>query len=250
MTDTTVERDGGAGVARAGGDPGGADPRRPRRERRRTPSGRASSRGGSACRSRRSPTSAARSPTPASCGGSGPASRSGARLAELGGAYLASVDQVQEFYDACAPAAGRLGGDGPVRGPRRARGDLPRPPRRAPAGPPDVADRAAAAGLRRPRPARRRWRRSPRDELDRRLDGADDAAAARRRALARARSTSLRADLDAIRERGYAIDDEETMEGVVCYGVDDPGPPAGRGPVRREHHAAQGRARRPSASRR
>ena len=30
------------------------------------------------------------------------------------------------------------------------------------------------------------------------------------------------------------------MEGVVCYGVDDPGPAAGRGPVRREHHAAQG----------
>ncbi len=34
-----------------------------------------------------------------------------------------------------------------------------------------------------------------------------------------------------IRRRGYAIDDEQTMEGVVCYGVMVPSrQPAGEGP--------------------
>jgi DNA-binding IclR family transcriptional regulator len=30
---------------------------------------------------------------------------------------------------------------------------------------------------------------------------------------------SLRADLSQVRARGYAIDDEETVEGVMCYGI-------------------------------
>ena len=41
----------------------------------------------------------------------------------------------------------------------------------------------------------------------------------------------LRADLDAIRERGYAMDDEETMEGVVCYGIVIPSRLPGEGPL-------------------
>ncbi len=150
---------GGAGVPGPGRHPGGADPRRPRRVRRPRPSDRASSRGGSGSRSRRSPTSAARSPTPGLVRRIGTGFALGRRLAELGGAYLGSVDQVQEFYEASRACCRRLRGDGPVRGPRRARGDVPRAPRRPPAGPPDVAASAGGCRPSRPRPARRRSRR-------------------------------------------------------------------------------------------
>src|SRR5437867_1389207 len=40
----------------------------------------------------------------------------------------------------------------------------------------------------------------------------------------------LMADLVEVRRRGYAIDDEETMEGVVCYGVMVRGRQPGEGP--------------------
>ena len=41
----------------------------------------------------------------------------------------------------------------------------------------------------------------------------------------------LMADIVEIRRRGYAIDDEQTMEGVVCYGVMVPSrQPGGEGP--------------------
>jgi DNA-binding IclR family transcriptional regulator len=40
----------------------------------------------------------------------------------------------------------------------------------------------------------------------------------------------LRADLVAVRERGYSIDDEETVQGVVCFGVMVPGRRPGEGP--------------------
>ena len=85
----------------------------------------------------------------------------GRRLAELGGAYLALGRPGPGVLRRRAPAAGRLRGDGPVRGPRRARGDLPRPPRRPPAGPADVAASGGGCRPSRPRPARRRSRRSP-----------------------------------------------------------------------------------------
>ena len=68
----------------------------------------------------------------------------------------------------------------------------------------------------------------PLDELDRRLDGLTTLDQPNPRAHATV--ASLRADLDAIRERGYAIDDEETMEGVVCYGVMIPARQPGEGP--------------------
>ena len=61
--------------------------------------GPASSPVGSGSPSRRSRTSARRSPTPGWPGGDG--FTLGRKLAELGGAYLASVDLIQEFYDAC-----------------------------------------------------------------------------------------------------------------------------------------------------
>ena len=189
MTDTTVERDGGAGVAgpavtRAAlildvlaetGDRGRGAER-----------ARASAR---ASRSRRSPTSAARSPTRASSGAIGTGFSLGRRLAELGGAYLALGRPGPGVLRRRAPAAGRLRGDGPVRGPRRARGHLPRAPRRAPAGPPDVAASGGGCRPSRPRPARPPSRRSPIDELDRRLDGLTTLAGADPQG-ARARSTS------------------------------------------------------------
>ena len=40
----------------------------------------------------------------------------------------------------------------------------------------------------------------------------------------------LLADIAEIRRRGYAMDDEETMEGVVCYGVVIPSRQTGDGP--------------------
>jgi DNA-binding IclR family transcriptional regulator len=41
----------------------------------------------------------------------------------------------------------------------------------------------------------------------------------------------LRADLREVRRRGYAIDDEETSEGVVCYAVMIPSRQRGEGPA-------------------
>jgi DNA-binding IclR family transcriptional regulator len=151
----------------------------------------------------------------------------GRKVAELGGAYLASVDQVQEFYEAARLlAAGSeetvqfaiLDGlevtylarhDG--RQPVRLTSGIGR---RLPAFS-TATGKAALASL-------------PPDELDRRLDGLS--ALVQPSARSHATVDALRADLDAIRERGYAIDDEETMEGVVCYGVMIPARQPGEGP--------------------
>ena len=65
-------------------------------------------------------------------------------------------------------------------------------------------------------------------ELDRRLAGVTTLPARRRKAHRTV--DALLADLDAVRARGYAIDDEETMEGVVCYGIAIPGRHPGEGP--------------------
>jgi DNA-binding IclR family transcriptional regulator len=65
-------------------------------------------------------------------------------------------------------------------------------------------------------------------ELERRLAGLGDLpvlTARSHRSL-----DSLRADLIEVRRRGYAIDDEETVEGVVCFGVMIPGRLPGEGP--------------------
>ena len=72
----------------------------------------------------------------------------GRKLAELGGAYLASVDQIQEFYDACHELEVGSVRDHPAGRARRDRDDLPRPARRTPARPLDLADRPAPAGQR------------------------------------------------------------------------------------------------------
>ncbi|HEV7810271.1 MAG TPA: IclR family transcriptional regulator [Candidatus Limnocylindrales bacterium] len=144
----------------------------------------------------------------------------GRRLAELGGAYLASIDQVQEFYDACRllPTASvetvqlaildglemtylaRHDGRQPVRLTSQIG-------RRLPASI-TATGKAALASL------------EP-DELDRRLEGVTELPRLTDKSLPDA--AALRANLDVARERGYAMDDEETVEGVVCFGVMIPG---------------------------
>jgi IclR family transcriptional regulator, blcABC operon repressor len=151
----------------------------------------------------------------------------GRRLAELGGAYLVAVDMVQEFYEAT---------------------------RRLPVGSEETIQLAILDGLEMTYLARHDGRQPVRltsqigrrlpatstatgkaalasldpEELDRRLAGVMELPAA----TARAHRTvdSLLADIAAVRSRGYAIDDEETMEGVVCFGIAIPGRHPGEGP--------------------
>ena len=152
----------------------------------------------------------------------------GRKLAELGGAYLASVDQVQEFYEACQllPTGSeetvqlaildglemtylaRHDGRQPVRLTSQIGRRLPATV--------TATGKAALASL-------------DDVELDRRLAGRRRAAGPdrqlardRRRAPGRPRRRSAR--------RGYAMDDEETVEGVVCFGVMIPGRRPGEGP--------------------
>jgi DNA-binding IclR family transcriptional regulator len=151
----------------------------------------------------------------------------GRRIAELGGAYLASVDQVQEFYELSRQLP--AGSDETVqfavlddlevtylarhdgRQPVRLTSGIGR---RLPAYS-TATGKAALASL-------------PDAELDRRLAGLD--VLPQPAPNAHGTVAALRADLERIRARGYAIDDEETMEGVVCYGVMIPARQPGEGP--------------------
>ena len=151
----------------------------------------------------------------------------GRRLAELGGAYLSTVDQVQEFYDAS---------------------------RRLPTGSEETVQFAVLDGLEVTYLARHDGRQPVRltSGVGRRLPAfstatgkaalasLDEADLSRRLAglttlpqpTRRAHRTvdELLVDLAEIRRRGYAVDDEETMEGVVCYGIAIPGHRPGEGP--------------------
>jgi IclR family transcriptional regulator, blcABC operon repressor len=151
----------------------------------------------------------------------------GRRLAELGGAYLVAVDMVQEFYDAArdlptgSEETVQLAVLDGLEMTYLARHDGRQPVRltsaigrRLPATS-TATGKAALASL------------DPRD-LDRRLDGITALAPASPRAH-RSVDALLR-DLEGVRARGYAIDDEETMEGVVCYGIAIPGRQPGEGP--------------------
>ena len=152
----------------------------------------------------------------------------GRRLAELGGAYLASVDQVQEFYEASRslPAGSeetvQLAVLDGLEVTYLARHDGRQPVqlssgigRRLPAVS-TATGKAALASL-------------PDDDLERRLAGVTTLPRATRKAHATV--DELMADIVEIRRRGYAIDDEQTMEGVVCYGVMVPSrQPGGEGP--------------------
>jgi DNA-binding IclR family transcriptional regulator len=151
----------------------------------------------------------------------------GRKLAELGGAYLASVDQVQEFYDACRLLTtgseetiqlaildglemtylARHDGRQPVRLTSQIGRRLPATV--------TATGKAALASL-------------DEDELDRRLAGVAELPVLTANSLATL--DALRADLATVRGRGYAMDDEETVEGVVCFGVMIPGRRPGDGP--------------------
>jgi IclR family transcriptional regulator, blcABC operon repressor len=151
----------------------------------------------------------------------------GRKLAELGGAYLASVDQVQEFYEACRllktgseetiqlailddmemTYLARHDGRQPVRLTSQIGRRLPATV--------TATGKAALASL-------------DDEELSRRLAGVDRLPTLTDNSLASI--DALLADLAVVRRRGYAMDDEETVEGVVCYGVMIPGRQPAEGP--------------------
>jgi DNA-binding IclR family transcriptional regulator len=150
----------------------------------------------------------------------------GRKLAELGGAYLASVDQIQEFYDASHEL--EAGSDETIqlavldgiemtylarhdgRQPVRLTSQIGR---RLPASV-TATGKAALATL------------DP-DEVARRFEGVELPTLTRRSLPT---LDALLADLDVVRNRGYSMDDEETVEGVVCFGVAIPGRDPGEGP--------------------
>jgi IclR family transcriptional regulator, blcABC operon repressor len=150
----------------------------------------------------------------------------GRRLAELGGAYLTSVDLVQEFYEACSalPTGSEetvqlaiLDG---VEMTYLARHDGKQPVRltsqigrRLPASV-TATGKAALASM-------------PEDEVRRRFAGVELPVLTSR---SLATVDALIDNLAVVRERGFAMDDEETVEGVVCYGVSVPGRQPGEGP--------------------
>lgn len=151
----------------------------------------------------------------------------GRKLAELGGAYLSAVDLVQEFYEACREL--RTGSEETVqlavldglemtylarhdgRQPVRLTSQIGR---RLPATS-TATGKAALASLTDP-------------ELERRLAGVTVLPAFTPNSHRNAREVMR--DLEEVRTRGYAIDDEETIEGVVCYGIAIPGRLPGEGP--------------------
>jgi DNA-binding IclR family transcriptional regulator len=151
----------------------------------------------------------------------------GRKLAELGGAYLASVDQVQEFYDVCRLLTtgseetiqlavldglemtylARHDGRQPVRLTSQIGRRLPATV--------TATGKAALASL-------------DAADLGRRLAGISELPTLTVNSLGSVEA--LLADLAIVRARGYAMDDEETVEGVVCYGVMIPGRRPGEGP--------------------
>jgi IclR family transcriptional regulator, blcABC operon repressor len=150
----------------------------------------------------------------------------GRKLAELGGAYLASVDLVQEFYEACneLPTGSeetiQLAVLDDVEMTYLARHDGIQPVRltsqigrRLPASVTATGKAALAAIDER--------------EVARRFEG-------RELPVLTSRSLgtveALLENLETVRARGYAMDDEETVEGVVCFGVAIPGRRPGEGP--------------------
>jgi DNA-binding IclR family transcriptional regulator len=151
----------------------------------------------------------------------------GRKIAELGGAYLASIDLVQEFYDAS---------------------------RELSAASDETVQLAVLDGLEMTYLARHDGRQQVRltSGIGRRLPATvtatgkaalaslDDRELERRLGTVTSLPTlttnsiatidALRADIERVRERGYAVDDEETVEGVICLGAAIPARRPGEGP--------------------
>ena len=151
----------------------------------------------------------------------------GRKLAELGGAYLTAVDLVQEFYDVS---------------------------RELPTASDETVQLAVLDGLEMTYLARHDGRQQVRltsgigrrlpatvtatgkaalatldeRELERRLAGLTSLPVLTRNSMSTVEA--LRADIVRVRARGHAVDDEETIEGVVCYGIAIPSRRPGEGP--------------------
>ena len=151
----------------------------------------------------------------------------GRRLAELGGAYLASVDIVTEFYEAIdglPVASGETAQMAVLTGldvTYVARHDGRQPIRLAseigrhlPASC-TALGKAALASL------------DPTD-LSERLRGVEALPILTRNSHRTV--AALLDDLDEVRHRGFAMDDEETAEGILCLAVAVPGRRDGEGP--------------------
>ena len=188
---------------------------------------RASSPAVSACPSRRSPTSSTRWPTPGLVRRVGAGYGLGRKLAELGGVYLAAIDLVQEFYDACheLPAASdetiQLAVLDGLEMTYLARHEGRQQVRLT-----------SGIGRRLPATVTATGKASLAALDDRELDLRLATITALPRLTAHSLSTveALRSDVEAVRRRGHAIDDEETVEGVICLGVAIRPRRAGEGP--------------------
>jgi DNA-binding IclR family transcriptional regulator len=142
--------------------------------------------------------------------------RLGHRLLEFGSSYLTKVDQVQVFYDLCAAAPhvsvqtarlALLDGTSVV---YLARYDGTQPLRLTAS----IGDRFPASVT---ATGKAMLATLPREELRARYRGIDALPAPTERSLTTL--TALERELDRTRERGYAIDDEETTPDVLCFAV-------------------------------
>jgi IclR family transcriptional regulator, blcABC operon repressor len=140
----------------------------------------------------------------------------GRKLAELGGRYLSSVDQVSEFYAACrqlrhiSRETARVATLDGLEVLYLARYDGTQPLRLT-AG---IGDRFPATVT-----ATGKAMLADLDDavLHDRLSGVSVLPAYTARSLTR--PEDLLAEIERIRKQGYAVDDEETTEGVVCFSV-------------------------------
>lgn len=140
----------------------------------------------------------------------------GRKTLELGGAYLAGVDEVQRFYELCASSAlvsqetARVAILDGLDVLYLARHDG-RQPLRLTAG---IGDRFPASCT---ATGKALMARLPESVLEDRLRGRPVMPALTERSLRTA--AELRVELARTRERGWAIDDEETTPGVTCFAV-------------------------------